>query len=167
MTVLIALSQGLHAIVDDCDAARVTQFKWAAKPVGRRTGGFYGFRSMRKGGAGQGKTTVYLHRFILNAPANLLVDHINADGLDNRRCNLRLVTASQNCANRNDWARASGFRGVYPTRSGKWCARISLRGRFHTLGTFECPEAAALTYNAAAVEAFGDAATLNVLGVSA
>jgi len=81
----------------------------------------------------------------------LVVDHINRDRKDNRRANLRLVDQSENIRNTDGKTaiRKSRFRGVFPTRNGKWSAQITIRGERRTLGTFDREEAAALAYQEA------------------
>lgn len=90
-------------------------------------------------------TVVLLHRWLLgitDAGRDVIGDHINGDRLDNRRMNLRVVTAAESSANVRA-SGASGHRGVYPARSGRWQAR-GKRGRLTVhLGTFTTLEEAA------------------------
>jgi hypothetical protein len=100
---------------------------------------------------------LYMHRELTGWA---LVDHKNRDGLDNRRGNLRPASKSQNAANaprRSD--STNQFKGVRPSSGGRpsWVARIQNRH----LGTFPTEEAAALAYDAAARETFGEFAWLN------
>lgn len=90
--------------------------------------------------ANVGRKCVYLHRFILGE-SPLQADHIDRDGLNNRRSNLRYVTASVNQMNRSEQRNKSGFRWVHknPT-SGKWHAIVSRK----YVGTFDSPEKAHL-----------------------
>ena len=74
---------------------------------------------------------VYLHRYIMNAPKGMVVDHINHLREDNRKCNLRVCTKSQN--NRNLSCKGYYFNKKY----GKWQAYITLNGKRKSLGTFE------------------------------
>jgi hypothetical protein len=105
-----------------------------------------------------------LHRLLLNAPPELQVDHINGDGLDNRRSNLRLATGSQNQGNsrkRRDGV-TSQYRGVsWNKRAGKWQALLRREGKLQYLGYFSDEEAAARAYDAAALEQWGSFARLN------
>lgn len=103
---------------------------------------------------------VHLHRLVANAPEGMDVDHINGDGLDNRRENLRVCTRTQNQANRRP-NRGRRTKGVSRTRYGTWQAYIYVAGRKQHLGTFPTEAEAAQAYNAAAVEAWGDFARLN------
>lgn len=84
---------------------------------------------------------VYLHRWILNPPENMVVDHINGNGLDNRKSNLRVVTQAQNNQNRRGATRAnssSGFRGVYwDNRRNKWKVAVKVNKRTIQVGRFD------------------------------
>lgn len=110
-----------------------------------------------------GKKT-YLHRVLM--PGAPYVDHINRNGLDNRRCNLRRATASQNGANATGQrGTSSKYRGVSFYRSrGKWTAQVAKDGRVHHLGYFSSEDAAASAFNEMAIELYGDYARLNVIG---
>ena len=125
----VPLSKGLVALVDDADAERVTRFKWHAVRRGRVV---HAMRTAKRDG---GRATVYLHRWLLDAPAGLEVDHRNGNGLDNRRENLRLCTHAQNAVNhRRDSARKiSQFHGVcWNERRNRWrvviCAGARVNG---------------------------------------
>jgi hypothetical protein len=110
----------------------------------------------------------YMHRLIAQTPTGMETDHVNGDGLDNRRCNLRVATPSQNSANMGKPRRpdgsppASQFKGVCwdKTRS-KWMARITVLGKCRNLGRFDCERDAALAYDRAASAAWGEFALLN------
>lgn len=159
-TVEVPLSQGRVALIDAEDAERVNQFKWTAHvKKNRKKQSFYARRSIW---GKEKQVTIWLHRFIMNAPKDLQVDHINGNGLDNRKINLRLATNSQNHCNiprENNW---TGFRGVGRHRgSSKFYARIKKNGKQNDLGVFETAEEAAHAYDKKAVEIHGDFATLN------
>lgn len=113
-----------------------------------------------------GKTT-YLHRLILNAPYGLEVDHINGDGMDNRRHNLRLVNRWQNEANKDKPSHnTSGYKGVSRYLKNKirpWTAYIEYDKKIH-LGYFATKEEAAHVYNQFAEQLFGQYARLNKIG---
>lgn len=103
---------------------------------------------------------VQLHRWIMDAQAGQVVDHINGDRMDNRRENLRLCTVAQNIRNQKLRASKSGFKGVFEKR-GKWQASYTFEGKKIYIGKFSTPEEAARAYDAAAREAFGEFALLN------
>lgn len=86
------------------------------------------------------------------------IDHINCDRADNRFCNLREATRSQNHCNRTLSVRSTtGVKGVcWDASRGKWMAHISLGGRFHNLGRFDDINAAAAAYAAASSNLHGE-----------
>jgi len=86
----------------------------------------------------------YMHRVIMGAKCGEFVDHINGDRADNRRCNLRIVTNSQNLQNRHGPTRVNrlGKRGVHATPNGTFRAHIGLGGKTIVLGTFKTIEEA-------------------------
>ncbi|TDC30077.1 hypothetical protein E1211_24845 [Micromonospora sp. 15K316] len=92
----------------------------------------------------QARRMILLHRWILGLRTGdgMIGDHRNADRADNRRDNLRVVNSSgssQNVAGRG----RSRYRGVYPSRSGRWCAKVKFRGEVLNLGTYSNEEEAA------------------------
>lgn len=156
----IGLNQGRIALVDDDDYARLAEHRWFV--LQRSRGGTeYAIRfEMRKGI----RKSIWMHRVLLAVRDGLYVDHINGNGLDNRRANLRLATISQNGANRFAQSNnTSGFKGVfYNTGRGRsWFAQIKIQGRARRLGCFDDREAAARAYDQAAFRAFGEFARLN------
>lgn len=151
-TVTVPLTQGKFAIIDAEDWPLVGQFKWYARRDGPR---WYAQR-------GDNRSSVHLHRFILDAPDELSVDHINGDGLDNRRENLRLATQSQNHANtpaRKD--NRLGLKGVSRRSARSYAAEVARGGQRYYLGRFRTAEAAARAYDAKARELFGPFAHCN------
>jgi len=102
-----------------------------------------------------------MHRLILNAPPDLKVDHINGNGLDNRKENLRLATTPQNVRNaRLSLRNSSGFKGVKRKRQ-KWQASIVFNGKTIRLGVFDAREDAARAYDIAALLLHGEFARVN------
>lgn len=106
----IELTQGRRAMIDDDDFERVSQYKWHWNKGHYRNfetnkdSSGYARRNVSKGKNENGKRrmeTVWLHRFIMNAPPGLVVDHLR-DTLDNRKEHLRVVTQQQNMTNRRD-----------------------------------------------------------------
>jgi len=106
-----------------------------------------------------------MHRQIINVPVFLLVDHINGNGLDNRKANLRPATHSQNVRNRPKARYASPrskYKGVtWHKRKRKWNTRIRVKGRTIPLGYFDNELHAAKAYDHAARKYHGDFASLN------
>lgn len=112
-----------------------------------------------------------LHRFLLKAPAGVMVDHRDGDKLNNRRGNLRLCTNSLNQANRQVVRGVSPFKGVTwqrrPDGRGFWNAKLIVNGVVSYLGRYNTDLEAAAAYNAAATEAFGEFAHTNDLTLPA
>jgi hypothetical protein len=150
----IPLTRGLVATVDDQDA-HLASFVWhAAKCNGK----FYAARRVYKG------PYLYLHRVVLGVPAGVEVDHVDGNGLNCRRGNLRPATRQEQNRNRRTTKRSkSGFKGVFYQAglTRPWRAQITVDGRTRSLGCFGSPEAAALAYNEAARELHGEFAKLN------
>lgn len=108
-------------------------------------------------------TSFLLHRIITGANPGEQVDHRNHNGLDNRLCNLRICSQSQNQANKRKLYGRSRFKGVIRDgKSGKWVARIGVNKKKYTLGRFENEIDAAKAYDAAAIEHFGEFACTNL-----
>lgn len=150
------------ALIDNQDADFLSGYVWHLHKTGHST---Y-LRGYKKGQPGASKAQKYLHRLITDAPAGMDVDHINGDGLDNRRENLRVCTRSQNNANRHrTQSKSSPIKGVHFEKcTGRWRAEVHCNGKRHTLGRFDRIEDAAAAYAAKAAELFGNFA--NASGVS-
>jgi hypothetical protein len=104
----------------------------------------------------------------MNPSANMVIDHINGDKLDNRRSNLRICTQAENVRNQKKtrYPRLSHYKGVSKDH-GCWRARITKDRVWYCLGYFRTEEAAAQAYNQAAQELFGEYARLNIIPVEA
>jgi hypothetical protein len=148
----VPLSNGQEAIIDAADLHLVDGWNWAAKVRPWTT---YAGRTAYDGNA---KTDVKLHRIILGASGAQIVDHKNGNGLDNRRTNLRIVTASQNAQNaakRKD--NSSGCKGVgFHKKIGLWEAYINASGKRLNLGYHASPEQANAAYLKASAEMHGE-----------
>lgn len=121
---------------------------------------------VRRPGAAATRRSVYLHRFLLGLASGdpRHGDHVNRDGLDNRRRNIRAATPAQNSANARHGRGASRFKGVSRHHSGGWRAEICIRGARKHLGIFPSEQEAAREYDAAALAAHGDYALTNFGG---
>ena len=155
----INLSQGKRALVDDDDFEWLSQHKWTYKRRDRHTG--YAYRNVYENS--KFVKSVYMHRAILEAGPEEEVGHVSGDGLDNRRCNLRICTHAQNSQNRRRGREngVSQYRGVRPRPNDRWAAEITTCGKQMYLGLFDSEVEAAIAYNCAARESHGDFATLN------
>ena len=154
----IPLTQGKFAIVDDADFEWLSQWKWCARPDRRN---WYAMRRVWKNGK---SVTIWMHRQILNTPPGKETDHINSDGLDNRRCNLRMCTTSQNSGNARKCHKptTSKYKGVYWNRIAyKWHVQIGQKGKRVHLGYFDSEIEAAQVYDRAALKYFGEFANIN------
>jgi hypothetical protein len=149
----VPLSQGLFAIIDAADVPLVGGYTWTATVNNRAT---YAVRSALKDEP-RHKAKIILHRVIMGNPTGLTIDHINGDGLDCRRSNLRLATVAENSRNRRISRNSStGFKGVTLIADDRWQARIRLNGRRYNLGCFGSPEEASAAYNRASRHLHGD-----------
>jgi hypothetical protein len=150
MSKIITLTQGREAIVDDDMFEYLNQWKWYYANG-------YAIRHL----LGQHRIQLRMHRIILNTPDGMETDHINLNRLDNRRCNLRICTKSQNRKNyskRSD--NTSGFKGV--TKNNRnWRAHINKDGESINLGTFKTKEMATRAYDEAARKYHGEFARVN------
>ena len=156
MSAEIALSNGLICLVDPEDLSWASLIKWHYR-ASRRTG--YATYNAKV----PHRRTKDMHTLILEAPPGLVVDHINGDGLDNRRRNLRLVTVSQNGMNQKAQLRStSKYKGVsWDKARSLWYAHVKANGLMKNLGRFASEDDAARAYNAAAVRLFGEFARIN------
>ena len=154
----IQLSQGKVAIVDSADYNDLSQYKWCAGKAGTNC---YARRSIHI--STKKKSVELMHRVILGLKKGEICDHINGNGLDNRRINLRKATASQNAQNRKSWG-TSKYLGVSLDRKrNKWLAQIEKEGKNIYLGAYVTEDEAALKYNYKAVKLHGEFARLNII----
>lgn len=150
----IELTQGKFAIVDADDFDILSRFRWQLLRSGR---------SRYAINCDDGRL-VRMHRLIMHAPESLWCDHINGDGLDNRRCNLRLCTPTQNRRNARPNANGtSKYKGVSFNRAKrKWIATIEAGdARQIYIGSYDFEQDAAIAYDDKAIELFGEFAWLN------
>jgi hypothetical protein len=107
----IKLNRNYEAIIDREEYPKISAFKWSAYQSGGQTTPYV----LSNVKSETGMTMIYLHRLILGAPKGMCVDHINHNGLDNRRCNLRLCSHKENLENRSgaNVNSSTGMRGVY------------------------------------------------------
>lgn len=157
----IPMNQGKFVFVDDEDYDYLMQWRWTFNPHG----GGYASRTDR---TGVKQKTVLMHRQIMDASRNQIVDHINRDRLDNRRVNLRVCTPLENARNagkRKDGL-TSNYKGVFfIDRNGKFGSAIQVSGRRISLGYYDNEMDAAYYYNQKAIEYFGEFAALNELPI--
>lgn len=160
---IVKLTHGMTARVDDADYERVSRHNWHVKT--RETSKsirHYAGTNLRRGPkAADGYRWIMMHRFILNEPDGE-IDHIDGDGLNNCRDNLRVCTHAENMRNRRTYSE-TGYLGVtvkyraIKRGRGSWKAALGKR----SLGHFSSAEAAARAYDAAATKEYGEFARLN------
>lgn len=150
----IQLTRGMVAMVDDEDFERINAIKWTLQKGGNT---FYAVNSRNN--------NTLMHRVILKAKKGEVTDHINHNGLDNRKINLRLCTHSENLRHRkkhknND----SGYKGVYAdkkTKTPRYRAQIRVNKKKICIGSFGDPVDAAKAYDKAAKKYHGEFALTN------
>lgn len=139
-------------MVDDEDFENLNRFHWHVSKFGD-VASWLGNHNKR----------VLMHRYIMNPPEGIEVDHIDGNRLNNQKSNLRFATSSQNKMNRgarND--NKSGFKGVsWHKQRQKWTARIMAGNRYLYLGLFSEIKDAAIAYNVAAKKYHKDFAFIN------
>lgn len=140
---IVPLTLGQSAVIDDADAGLVSGVSWQARP--RRDGnGFYAVDSSGR----------RMHRVLTGAKLGEIVDHRDGDGLNNRRGNIRIGTQSGNCVNRRQTPGVY-LRGARPKR-GLWQAYIKFQGKQRSLGYYKTETAAHEAYMVEAQRLHGD-----------
>lgn len=156
----IPLTNGKVAVVDDEDFERLSKYSWCINAGKYAARGYH----LNK------KVVIEKmhHAVIGKPPEGYVVDHINGDTLDNRKCNLRFITQQQNCFNSRKKAihhneeHRSVYKGVWWRRArSKWVSYICVNGHKVYLGLYSNEQEAALAYNEAAKKYHGEYARLN------
>ncbi len=158
----LKLSNGFIVFVDDEDYEWLSQYKWQ---IGKRRHTCYVYRNGRTIN-GVKQHSPYMHREIMSKYHDvgyMDVDHIDNNGLNNCKNNLRLCTRTQNHGNRRvQTGFTSKYKGVgWHKTTNRWRAYIQINGKYVHLGMFNDERLAALAYNNAAINHFGEFAKLN------
>lgn len=157
MAVQIALVQGLTALVDDEDADLVRDLRWSATSP-RHSTRYAQHTTWQKGAV---VYRVMMHRLIMNPGEGFVVDHIDGNGLNNRRSNLRVCTVYQNSQNRRNVRSSGAFRGVQRVSHGKFAAFGFEHSKRIKIGIFDNAEDAAKARDKFVYEKHGEFARLN------
>ena len=150
---VINLTQGYKATIDDEDYKLISQYKWCVKSV----------KNLKYAITTQNYKEISMHRLIMNAKLDQQVDHINRNGLDNRKENLRFSSQAENMQNREGWGK-SKYKGVSFHDSGLFRARIWKDKKEILIGYFKEEVDAARAYDKAAINLYGDKAKRNLEG---
>jgi hypothetical protein len=146
---MIPLTNGFYAYVDAEDYEWLNQWHWRVY-----AGGYAARHDKNK--------VIYMHREIMKPPKGMVVDHINGNGFDNTRSNMRNVTRRQNAGNRGKAVgTASIYKGVRRGYKRRWYAQATCGDHRPTVGPFEDEAEAARAYDRMAVELFKECARLN------
>jgi hypothetical protein len=154
----IYLGEGQWTILDHDDYYRLRKYRWVVH------GGGHNLYAVRLKFAEPYKTIMLsMHREIMNAKDERLVDHRNCDSLDNRKSNLRFATRAENMQNRRKRKNTSSrYMGVCLCKqTGKWTSIIVYNKKSIWLGRFDSEVAAARIYDEAAKKYYGEFARLN------
>lgn len=154
----IPLTQGKVALVDDEDYEELSKYKWCAV---RYWNNFYAKRYIRKNGK---RAMEYMHREIMEAVGRACeVDHIDGDGLNNQRANLRICTHNENTLNlQMNRRNTSGYKGVsFDRKRNRYQAYIRVRYRSYHIGRYKTSIEAAIAYDDVARKIHGKFACLN------
>lgn len=135
---LLKLTKGKYSKVDDEDFEILNNYKWYATKSKKRSS-YYAKRDVySKLGEGRKiKKSIHLHRFITNCPDGSVVDHLDRDGLNNQKSNLKICSFRENCSNKSN---SKKYMGVYKTGK-KFVAKITI-----TIGIYEKEIDAAQAY---------------------
>lgn len=149
----VQLSQGKFALVDDGDFDSVNRWKWSFQKMPTVDG--YAVRVVKENGRYR---KIYLHRFLCGFPTGKVIDHVDGDGLNNQRENLRVCVQHENISNqRKKKNNTSGFKGVsFHRRTGKWAAQITFQRVKRHIGLFPDAQSASDAYDQASKKTHGE-----------
>jgi hypothetical protein len=149
----IKLTQGFVTQVDDEDFERLNQFRWC---IQKTKTNYYAARYSKAGGA-----YLYMHRIIMNTPSHLEIDHIDHNGLNNQKINLRNCTRSQNLMNRTPCGKSNYLGVSYAKKKKLFEVHLTINHKDVRIGYFKTEIEAALARDKAAKEYHGEFANLN------
>jgi len=149
-----------EVLIDDKDYNKIKNYRWYIYKKPTETT-FYVRSSIYHN---KKRGVLLLHRIILEAKKGQIIDHINRNGLDNRKSNLRFCTVSQNSINskcyKNSTTKIKGVSYFKCTQNGRtyhyWTARIYINKKAKSLGYFKDSLSAAKAYRDAAIKHYGE-----------
>ncbi len=151
----LILTRGEFALIDDADFMELSRYPWYCT-------------EQRYASTGKYPNNILMHRLVMNCPEGYVVDHINGNTLDNRKCNLQIITHAQNLMRAGKMAPlfrklSSCYKGLtLDKRTKKYHVRCTdLKGATHSGGSFKSEVEAALAYNTLCKKLRGDLAVLN------
>jgi hypothetical protein len=160
----IKLTRGKIALVDDEDYYNLMYWSWCATP---NRGKYYAKRATIKNGKYK---MIPMSNTIMNPPEGMIVDHIDHNGLNNQKSNLRTCTYSQNCVHAIHKKTKTGYRGVYEDKRyflrnsiRKYRIELTVNMKRKSFGTFTDPKEAARVYNELTKKYNGEFALLNII----
>ena len=157
---IIKFKNGLECCYDDRDHDIVSKHNWWPEKLGHT---WYAKATVKKPNGK--RTSVYMHRLILNPGRGKRTDHVNMNGLDNRWINLRACSHSENLCNVGSRkGSAQIYKGVHFEHNG-FVASIRFKNIKTYLGRFKTAKEAAYAYDKKAIEIHGRFARLNLPGV--
>ncbi len=168
---VLPLTLGYFTVVDDSDYLYASAYKWTAQETRWPDGtikAIYAYRRTKQS-EGLPRRKVYLHRVLCGiTDTSIQVDHRDSDGRNNQRYNLRVCSNTQNSRHqRMKSSNTSGRKGVcWNKNEQKWQSNITIAGKLILLGLFDSLDAAAVAYDRAASEYFGDFALTNQSGAA-
>lgn len=137
-------NNGLFAIVDAEDEERLLRYRWSPRR-GSASSRYYAGHYL---GRASNPRYLLMHRLLMGAMPGEMVDHIDRNGLNNSKSNLRICTAAQNSVNRSN---KNTFRGLHKWRKNSWHVQIAADGSSHYIGSFKDINTAAHEFNLAAL----------------
>lgn len=153
---LIKLTNGMHAQVDDEDYDKLKNYRWYFYKNGNN---YYTLTNIKQNGR---YVTKQMHVMIMGTPKGMHTDHIDGNGLNNQKSNLRICSCAENTWNSRSIIGSSRYKGVnWHKETRKWQAKICVNRKQIHLGVHSSEKEAALAYNEAAKKHHGKFARLN------